>query len=74
MVQVQLRVPEQTINEIDEMVEEGKFKSRSDAIKTMVALYEDKIKTMEFFKMLMIRSKEIEEQPDVLIPLEDKGD
>jgi len=71
MVQVQLRVPEQTIREIDGLVEEGKFKSRSDAIKTMVNLYEERMKTMEFFKMLMKRSKEAEEKPNILIPLED---
>ena len=71
MVQVQLRVPEQTIREIDELIEEGKFKSRSDAIKTMVNLYEERMKTMEFFKMLMKRSKEAEEKPEILIPLGD---
>ena len=71
MVQVQLRVPEQTVKEIDEWVEEGKFKSRSDAVKTIIALYEEKVKTMEFFKMLMKRSKEAEENPQILIPLDD---
>lgn len=71
MVQVQLRIPEQTVKEIDEWVEEGKFKSRSDAIKTIIALYEEKVRTMEFFKMLMKRSKEAEENPQILIPLDD---
>lgn len=71
MVQVQLRIPEQTVNEIDEWVEEGKFRSRSDAVKTIIALYEDKVKTMEFFKMLMKRSKEAEDMPNALIALDD---
>ncbi|MCD6496076.1 MAG: ribbon-helix-helix protein, CopG family [Candidatus Aenigmarchaeota archaeon] len=71
MVQVQLRVPEKTVNEIDEWVEEGKFRSRSDAVKTIIAMYEDKMKTMEFFKMLMKRSKEAEERPEMLMPLDD---
>ena len=71
MVQVQLRIPDQTVKEIDEMIEEGKFKSRSDAIKTMVSLYEERVKTMEFFNMLMKRSKEAEDNPNILIPLED---
>ena len=71
MVQVQLRIPEQTVKEIDEWVEEGKFRSRSDAVKTIIALYEEKVKTMEFFKMLMKRSKEAEESPKILIPLDD---
>ena len=71
MVQVQLRVPEKTVKEIDEWVEEGKFRSRSDAIKTIIALYEEKVRTMDFFKMLMKRSKEAEEKPQILIPLDD---
>jgi len=71
MVQVQLRVPEQTVKEIDEWVEEGKFRSRSDAVKTIITLYEEKVKTMEFFKMLIKRSKEAEESPEILIPLDD---
>ena len=71
MVQVQLRMPEQTVKEIDEWVEEGKFRSRSDAVKTIIALYEERVKTMEFFKMLMKRSKEAEETPDILIPIDD---
>ena len=71
MVQVQLRMPEQTVREIDEWVEEGKFRSRSDAVKTIISLYEEKMKTMEFFKMLMKRSKEAEETPEMLIPLDD---
>ncbi len=73
MIQVQLRVPEQTVKEIDQWIEEGKFKSRSDAVKTIISLYEDKVKTMEFFRMLMKRSKEAEENPHILIPLDEKG-
>ena len=74
MIQVQLRMPEQTVKEIDQWIEEGKFKSRSDAVKTIIALYEDKVRTMEFFRMLMKRSKEAEENPSILIPLDEKGD
>ena len=70
MTQVQLRIPEQTVKEIDGWVEEGKFRSRSDAVKTIISLYEEKVKTMEFFKMLMKRSKEADERPEILIPLE----
>ncbi len=71
MVQVQLRVPEQTVKEIDVWVEQGRFRSRSDAIKTIIELYEERAKTMEFFRMLMKRSREAEEKPDILIPLDD---
>ena len=70
-IQVQLRVPVHTVKEIDEWIEEGKFRSRSDAVKTIISLYEEKVKTMEFFKMLMKRSKEAEDTPDILIPLDD---
>jgi Arc/MetJ-type ribon-helix-helix transcriptional regulator len=74
MVQVQLRIPEQTVKEIDVWVEEGKFRSRSDAVKTIITLYEEKVKTMEFFKMLVKRSKEAEDNPQILIPLDEKGE
>ena len=70
-VQVQLRMPKESVREIDEWVSEGKFKSRSDAVKTIIALYEDKIKTRDFFKMLMERSKQVEDKPKILIPLDD---
>lgn len=71
MVQVQLRIPEQTVNEIDSWVDDGKFRSRSDAVKTIIAIYEDKVKTIEFLKMLMKRSKEAEDNPKILVPLDD---
>jgi Arc/MetJ-type ribon-helix-helix transcriptional regulator len=71
MVQVQLRVPEKTVKDIDEWVTEGKFRSRGDAIKTIIEMYEEKVRTMEFFRMLMKRSKEAEEKPEMLIPLDD---
>jgi Arc/MetJ-type ribon-helix-helix transcriptional regulator len=64
-------MPEKLIKEVDRWVAEGRFKSRSDAIKTIVALYEEKEKTREFYKMLNERSREAEERPDTLIPLED---
>jgi len=71
MPQVQLRVPEKTVKELDQWVEEGRFRSRSDAVKTIIALYEERVKTMEFFRMLMKRSKEAGENPQILIPLDD---
>jgi len=71
MVQVQLRIPEESISEIDKWVSEGRFKSRSDAIRTIVALYQEKEKAREFYKMLVERSNEAKENPEILIPLED---
>jgi len=71
MVQVQLRIPEESVAEIDKWVSEGKFKSRSDAIRTILALYQEKEKTREFYKMLVERSNEAKENPEILILLED---
>ena len=71
MAQVQLRLPEEMIAEIDNWVAEGKFKSRSDAIKTIISLYEEREKTRSFYKLLSKRSEEAKKNPEVLIPLED---
>ncbi|KYK33839.1 MAG: hypothetical protein AYK18_04565 [Theionarchaea archaeon DG-70] len=56
MVQVQLRIPEESISEIDKWVSQGKFKSRSDAIRTILALLHyiwKKRRPMSFTKCLM---------------------
>jgi len=71
MAQVQLRLPEKTLEQIDQWVKEGKFKSRSDAIKTIISLYEEREKTRQFYEMLQKRSIEAEEHPERLIPLEE---
>ncbi len=71
MTQVQLRLPKKTIEEIDRWVAEGKYKSRSDAIRTILSLYEEREKTREFLMMLNLRSKEAEERPETLVPLEE---
>ena len=71
MPQVQLRLSQKTLEEIDKWGAEGRFKSRSDAIKTVISLYEEREKTREFFKMLVSRSEEAKKHPEVLIPLEE---
>jgi len=71
VTQVQLRLSQKTLEEIDKWVAEGRFKSRSDAIKTIISLYEEREKTREFFKMLVSRSKEAKKHAEVLIPLEE---
>jgi len=71
LTQVQLRLSPKTLEEIDRWVAEGKFKSRSDAIKTIINFYEEREKTREFFKMLTKRSEEAKKNPDTLIPLEE---
>jgi Arc/MetJ-type ribon-helix-helix transcriptional regulator len=71
MAQVQLRLPEKTVEQIDTWVAEGKFKNRSDAIKTIITLYEEREKTRKFYAMLQKRSKEAKEHPERLVRLED---
>jgi Arc/MetJ-type ribon-helix-helix transcriptional regulator len=71
MAQVQLRLPEKTLDEIDHWGAKGKFKNRSDAIKTIISLYEEREKTREFYKMLLKRSQEAKEHPEDLVPLEE---
>lgn len=71
MVQVQLRMPQKTVENIDKLIGEGKFKSRSEAIRMMVAFYQEREKTRKFYKMLMKRSKEAEAKPEELIPFDE---
>lgn len=71
MAQVQLRLPEKTLEQIDCWVAEGKFKSRSDAIKTIISLFEEREKTREFFQMLQKSSQQAKEHPETLVPLEE---
>jgi len=70
MVQVQVRVPENLLQTLDEWIKEGRFKSRSDAIRIILSQYEEREKTREFYKLLMERSREAKEHPERLIPLE----
>ncbi len=71
MAQVQLRLPEEMVAEIDAWVAEGKFKSRSDAIKTIISLYEEREKTRKFYELLNKRSQEAKANPEKLVPLEE---
>ena len=71
MAQVQLRLPEKMIAEIDYWVAEGRFKSRSDAIKTIISLYEEREKTRQFYELLNKRSEEAKKHPEKLVPLEE---
>jgi Arc/MetJ-type ribon-helix-helix transcriptional regulator len=70
MAQVQLRLPEKMLEEIDRWVAEGRFKSRSDAIKSIISFYEERERTHEFFRMLMRRSEEARKHPEALVSLE----
>lgn len=50
MTQVQLRLPQKTLKEIDRWVAEGRFKSRSDAIRTIISLYQEREKLVNSLK------------------------
>jgi Arc/MetJ-type ribon-helix-helix transcriptional regulator len=71
MTQVQVRMPEVLVQQIDRWVAEGRFKSRSDAIKTIITLYNERERTRAFYKLLVERSRDAEEKPEGLIPLEE---
>jgi Arc/MetJ-type ribon-helix-helix transcriptional regulator len=71
MGQVQLRLPQKTIEEIDKWVAEGRFKNRSDAIKSIITFYEEREKTCKFFNMLLKRSEEARQHPESLLPIEE---
>ena len=71
MVQVQVRVPEMMAKELDRLVEEGKFRSRSEAVKTAIFLYQEREKTRDFYQMLVKRSDEIKQNPEILVPFEE---
>jgi len=62
-------MPEKVVKEIDRWIAEGRFASRSEAIKTIVALYQERERTRRFYTMLLERSKEAGERPEILIPL-----
>ncbi|MFW6176151.1 MAG: ribbon-helix-helix domain-containing protein [Thermoplasmatota archaeon] len=47
MAQVQVRVTENMIETLDEWMKEGKFKSRSDAIRPVLKQYEEREKNSE---------------------------
>ena len=71
MVQVQVRMPEKSVKEIDRWVADGRFASRSDAIKTIVAMHQERERTREFYKLLLERSREAREKPEILLSLEE---
>lgn len=69
MSQVQVRVPEKLLETLDRWIEEGRFKSRSDAIRVILSQYEERERTREFYRMLNQRSREAKEHPEELVPL-----
>jgi Arc/MetJ-type ribon-helix-helix transcriptional regulator len=68
---VQVRIPREMLKEIDGWVEEGRFANRSEAVKTIVTLYNERERTRTFYEMLSNRSREAKDHPEDLLPLEE---
>jgi Arc/MetJ-type ribon-helix-helix transcriptional regulator len=68
-VQVQVRVPKKIVEEIDRWISEGRFATRSEAIKTILALHQETERTRKFYETLIERSEQARKQPKSLIPL-----
>jgi len=64
-------MPEKSVQEIDRWVAQGRFASRSDAIKTIVAMHQERERTRKFYTLLLERSREAKEKPDTLLSLEE---
>jgi Arc/MetJ-type ribon-helix-helix transcriptional regulator len=71
MVQVQVRVPERFVKEIDRWVSEGRYASRSDAIKTILAIHEERERTRQFYSMLAQRGREAHAKSVILVRLDE---
>lgn len=69
--QVQVRIPEELVKELDRWIAEGRFSSRSEAVKTIVALYKERERTRRFYETLTRESEEARRHPEALIPLKD---
>lgn len=69
--QVQVRIPEELVKELDRWISEGKFASRSEAVKTIIALYNERERTRKFYQGLLKQSDEARMNPESLIPLDD---
>ena len=69
--QVQVRIPEELVKELDRWIEEGKFSSRSEAVKTIVTLYNERERARKFYAMLSKESDEAKKHPESLVPLKD---
>jgi len=70
MISINVRVPEEMVESIDKWVKQGRFASRSDAMKMMIAYYEEREKTRKFLNLLNLRGMEAKEKQDILVHLE----
>jgi len=52
---VQVRIPREMVKGLDRWVEEGRFANRSEAVKTIVALYNERERVRDFYEARMSR-------------------
>jgi len=64
-------MPEKSVQQIDKWIAEGRFARRSEAIKTIVAMHQERERTREFYKRLLERSREAKAKPESLLSLEE---
>ena len=64
-------MPKKVVQEIDKWITEGRFASRSEAIKTVLTIYGEREKTREFYQKLLKRSDQAKKKPGSLIPLDE---
>jgi len=69
--QVQVRIPKELARELDNWIAEGRFSSRSEAVKTIVTLYKELERTRKFYEVLSSESDEARKHQESLIPLKD---
>ncbi len=69
--QVQVRIPEELVEDIDRWIAEGRFASRSEAVKTIVTLYTERERTRKFYELLLRESDDASKHPESLVPLKD---
>ena len=69
-VQVLVRLPKKMVKVIDRWVAEGRFTSRSEAVKTILVIYEERERTRAFYQLLLERSREAKKKPEMLVALD----
>ncbi len=70
-IQVQVRIPKELVEQIDRWISEGKFSSRSEAVKTIVVLYNERERIRKFYQILVRRSDEARTNPEILLPVDE---
>lgn len=71
--QTAFRLPQRTLDILDKIVEEGKARTRTDALILVVDSYEDMEPTLdEIQKEILVHNKEMEEMRDLVASMDKK--